>query len=95
MGFAAVGTATVVDAQPAQFPQYHWCPGDSWDPSWGNNWDRDRCHDDHWYDGDPHDLEHWDGTDPYSGGRGIPGSPGVAPGTQRPPAAEWRVQRAR
>jgi len=48
-------------------------------PRWGTNWDRDRCHDEHWYDGDPHDLDHRHGSEPYPGGPGVPGSPGVAP----------------
>ncbi|EUA33179.1 hypothetical protein I553_7587 [Mycobacterium xenopi 4042] len=28
-------------------PDYHWCPGQFWDPGWGPNWDWDDCHDDH------------------------------------------------
>lgn len=33
------------EAAPA--PSSHWCPGNSWDPSWGRvyNWDWNRCHD--------------------------------------------------
>ncbi|MDA3662424.1 hypothetical protein PFJ02_10190 [Mycobacterium xenopi] len=74
-----LGAAAVAGAQAPPFPAYHWCPGDYWDPSWGDNWDWDRCHDDHWYDGEPHDLEHWHGLEPYPGGPGMPGSPGVGP----------------
>jgi hypothetical protein len=57
LGLAGLGAATVAQAQPAPFPDYHWCPGDYWDPGWADNWDWGRCHDDHWYDGDAHD--HW------------------------------------
>ncbi|HUH72594.1 MAG TPA: hypothetical protein VLZ05_29380 [Mycobacterium sp.] len=24
---------------------YHWCPGDQWNPGWGNSWDWNACHD--------------------------------------------------
>jgi len=61
LGLAGLGVAAVADAQPAPFPQYHWCPGDRWDPGWGDNWDRGRCHDDHWFDGEPRDQGHWHG----------------------------------
>ena len=40
-------------------PDYHWCPGQFWDPGWGNNWYWGRCHDDFYGDGDPHDRDHW------------------------------------
>jgi hypothetical protein len=46
-------------------PDYHWCPGQFWDPGWGNNWDGGRCHDDRYYDGDPHDQGHWHGPGPW------------------------------
>lgn len=34
-------------AAPAPAPTSHWCPGGSWDPSWGRvyDWDWNRCHD--------------------------------------------------
>ncbi|MBW0018377.1 MAG: hypothetical protein JO236_12650 [Mycobacterium sp.] len=34
-------------AQATPAPSYHWCPGDQWDPGWGNveDWDWNRCHD--------------------------------------------------
>ncbi|MCV7401969.1 hypothetical protein H7K24_17645 [Mycobacterium fragae] len=79
LGLAGLGAAAVAHAQPAPFPDYHWCPGEYWDPGWGDNWDPDRCHDDHWLDGDPHDLSHWHGPEGYPGGPGVPGSPGVGP----------------
>ena len=39
----------------APLPDYHWCPGQFWDPGWGNNWDWGRCHDDGYFDGEPRD----------------------------------------
>jgi hypothetical protein len=38
-----LGVATEAQAQVGPFPQ--WCPGDFWDPGWGNNWDGGGCHD--------------------------------------------------
>ena len=34
-------------AAPAPMPDNHWCPGDNWDPAWGNNynWNWNQCHD--------------------------------------------------
>ena len=32
-----MGVAADAQAQPGPFPQ--WCPGEYWDPGWGNNWD--------------------------------------------------------
>ncbi|BBZ42770.1 hypothetical protein MPRM_00510 [Mycobacterium parmense] len=34
-------------AAPAPAPSNHWCPGDQWNPGWGNayDWDWNRCHD--------------------------------------------------
>lgn len=59
LGLAGLATAAVAQAQPAPLPDYHWCPGEYWDPGWGFNWDHGRCHEDHWYDGEPHDQWHW------------------------------------
>jgi hypothetical protein len=61
LGLAALGGAAITQAQPAPFPDYRWCPGAGWDPGWGQNWDWGRCHDDHWYDGEPRDGGHWHG----------------------------------
>jgi hypothetical protein len=49
LGLAALGLAGgIAQGQPmAPIPTYHWCPGDNWDPGWGNNWDGGNCHDDH------------------------------------------------
>ncbi len=66
LGLAALGAAAVVQAQPAPFPDYHWCPGQGWNQAWGGNWDGGRCHDDHWYDGEYRDQGHWH-NGPYDG----------------------------
>ena len=49
LGVAGVGAAVDAQAQPGPFPQ--WCPGEFWDPGWGNNWDWNGCHD--WRGGPP------------------------------------------
>jgi hypothetical protein len=59
LGLAGLGAAAAADAQPAPFPEYHWCPGQFWDPGWGPNWDMGRCHDDHFFDGEARDGNHW------------------------------------
>ncbi len=43
LGLAGLGAPTEAQAQVGPFPQ--WCPGDYWDPGWGNNWDGGGCHD--------------------------------------------------
>ena len=56
LGLAGIGTASLAEAQPAApLPDYHWCPGQWFDPAWGHNWDMGRCHDDNYFDGEPHD----------------------------------------
>ncbi len=56
LGLAGVGAASIAEAQPvAPLPDYHWCPGQWFDPAWGNNWDGGRCHDDGFFDGEPRD----------------------------------------
>jgi hypothetical protein len=59
LGLAGLGAAAVAEAQPAPLPDYHWCPGQFWDPGWGNNWEGGRCHDEHWRDGEARDGAHW------------------------------------
>ena len=59
LGLTGLGAGAVAEAQPAPLPDYHWCPGQWWDPGWGGNLDWGRCHDDHWYDGEPRDQGHW------------------------------------
>jgi hypothetical protein len=78
VGLGSLGAAAVAQARPAApFPAYHWCPGDYWDPGWGNNYDWGRCHDDFYYDGEPHDADHWHGPGAWhpEGGPGGPGGP--------------------
>src|ERR1700679_953738 len=80
LGLAGLGVATEAQAQVGPFPQ--WCPGDFWDPGWGNNWDGGGCHD-NWRGGgpNPHPDEHWGqgwgrgGPDDH-GGFGDHGGPG-------------------
>src|SRR6202046_5785252 len=43
LGLVGLGAATDAQAQPGPFPK--WCPGEFWDPGWGNNWDMGGCHD--------------------------------------------------
>jgi uncharacterized membrane protein YgcG len=62
LGLAGLGVATEAQAQVGPFPQ--WCPGDFWDPGWGNNWDGGRCHD------------NWRGGPGDRGGFGDHGGPG-------------------
>ena len=40
LGLAGLGGSAEAHAQPGP----NWCPGDFWDPSWGNNWDWNSCH---------------------------------------------------
>ena len=84
LGLAGLGAASLAEAQPAgPLPDYHWCPGQFYDPGWGNNWDWNRCHDDFYYDGEPRDQGHWhgpggwhpDGPGPWD----HPGGPGWDP----------------
>jgi hypothetical protein len=64
-GLAGSGVTGVAEAFPGPLPDYHWCPGQFWDPGWGNNWDWGRCHDDFYFDGEPHDPGHWHGPGPW------------------------------
>ncbi|WP_156655970.1 hypothetical protein [Mycobacterium sp. 852002-51971_SCH5477799-a] len=71
LGLAGLGVATEAQAHPGPFPQ--WCPGEWWDPGWGNNWDWNNCHDwrhEGWGPGNPD----WDRDHP--GGQWGPGGPG-------------------
>jgi hypothetical protein len=61
LGLAGLGAASVAEAYPGPMPDYHWCPGQWWDPGWGQNWGGDRCHDDNYFDGEAHDRDHWRG----------------------------------
>jgi hypothetical protein len=65
-GLASLGVASLAEAAPgAPLPDYHWCPGQFFDPGWGHNWDQGRCHDDNFFDGEPHDQGHWHGMGPW------------------------------
>lgn len=47
LALAGLGLASgTAQADIGPMPVYHWCPGDNWDPGWGNNWDWGVCHDD-------------------------------------------------
>jgi hypothetical protein len=72
LGLMGVGVATDAQAQPGPFPQ--WCPGEFWDPGWGNNWDWNNCHD--WRGGPG--PGGWDRDQPGGPGwdRDHPGGPG-------------------
>lgn len=61
LGLAGLGTATEVQAKLGPFPA--WCPGDFWDPGWGDNWDWNGCHDNFrpgWGPGDRDGFRHDD-----------------------------------
>ncbi|WP_077088640.1 hypothetical protein [Mycobacterium rhizamassiliense] len=77
LGLAGVGVASDVQAQPGPFPQ--WCPGEYWDPGWGNNWDWNGCHD--WRGGPPGGWDRGPGWNPP----GPAGGPGWGPGGPPPP----------
>jgi hypothetical protein len=80
----------IAQAQPlAPFPTYHWCPGDYWDPGWGNNWEGGSCHDDHHrdVDFDNHDRDYWGDDGP--GRWGPPPPPPPYWGPPAPPPPYW------
>jgi hypothetical protein len=53
LGLAGLGLASgTAQAEPGFVPLYHWCPGDFWDPGWGDNWEWGGCHDDFHRDAD-------------------------------------------
>jgi hypothetical protein len=91
LGLAGLGAASVAEAYPGPMPDYHWCPGQWWDPGWGQNWGGDRCHDDNYFDGEAHDGGHWhgqgewrpDGGPGWDNGRG-PGWNNGGPGGWHP-----------
>jgi hypothetical protein len=82
-GFTLVGLGGAIDAQaqPAPLPAYHWCPGQFWDPGWGNNWEGGGCHDDFHRDSDGWDHSRDWGRGPDRGydGRGPGGYEGHGP----------------
>jgi hypothetical protein len=46
LGLASLGAASVAEALPGPTGPMpvDWCPGQFWDPGWGNNWDWNNCH---------------------------------------------------
>jgi hypothetical protein len=53
LGLVALGLSTgTAGAVVGAVPEYHWCPGENFDPGWGNNWEPNGCHDDFHRDGD-------------------------------------------
>jgi hypothetical protein len=74
----AGGPAPWAQAAPAPLPANHWCPGQQWDPAWGNNygWDWNQCHD-------------WQGPAPAGWGPWGPPPPWAPPA---PPAPAWAPQ---
>ena len=79
LGLAGLGAAADAVAQPlGSFPDYHWCPGDPWDPDWGWNWDWGYCHDDHHrdIDGPDHGRDYWGGPGGPGDWHPGPGGPG-------------------
>ncbi|HME75943.1 MAG TPA: hypothetical protein VKI00_09890 [Mycobacterium sp.] len=70
LGLAGLGLASgTAQADIAPVPQYHWCPGDNWEPGWGDNWNWGGCHDDHHMDADGWDHSHdWWGDRDDRGG---------------------------
>lgn len=85
-GAASFGLASgTAQAAPGFIPDYHWCPGQFFDPNWGPNWDQNVCHDDFHRDNDGN----FHGND-YRGGPpppqyAAPGNYYVPPGYNGPP----------
>jgi hypothetical protein len=77
LALSALGLASgIAQAAPPSAPTYHhhWCPGDRWDPGWGNNWDWGNCRD-------------WDDNFGPAGWAGQP--PWAAPQPPPPAWAPW------
>nr|WP_244605059.1 hypothetical protein [Mycobacterium attenuatum] len=75
-GLGGLAVAPEIQAAPAPVPQW-WCPGDFWDPGWGNNWDWNNCHD-NWRGPGPN-PNGGPGWGPGPGGGGAPGPGPVGP----------------
>src|ERR1700761_6539241 len=82
LGLAGLGVAPNAQAQPGPFPQ--WCPGDFWDPGWGDNWDMGGCHD-NFRAGGPG----WDRGGPGWDNRGGPGWDHGGPGWDNHGGPGW------
>lgn len=59
LGLAGLGAAAVAEAQPAPLPEYPWCPGQLWDPQWGDNWDQTAATTTTRDNGERQDQAHW------------------------------------
>jgi hypothetical protein len=97
LGLAGLGLASgIAQAEPGPLPAYHWCPGDFWDPGWGDNWEGGGCHDDFHRDADGWDHSRdfrpdfgrgWQGD--HGGDRGWPGDQGGDRGGPWQPWQPW------
>jgi hypothetical protein len=96
LGFTGLALSTgIAGAVVGGMPEYHWCPGENFDPGWGNNWEPNGCHDDWHRDADGFDHSRdfrgyddrggdWrDGPPPQD--YGPPGNYWVPPGYNGPP----------
>lgn len=93
-GFGPSGVGPLAQAAPVPAPSHHWCPGDQWDPGWGNvyDWDWNHCHD--WQgpagQSGPAGSGPWGPPPPWAPPQ--PAPPSRAPGAQlmwNPAAANW------
>ncbi|BBZ25921.1 hypothetical protein MMAD_02160 [Mycolicibacterium madagascariense] len=92
-GAASFGLITgTAQAAPGFIPEYHWCPGQDFDPAWGPNWDPGTCHDDFHRDrdGDFHGDDYHGGPPDFRGGppppdHAAPGNYYIPPGYTGPP----------
>ena len=87
-GAAGLGlSAGTAQAEPGNIADYHWCPGQYYDPGWGPNWDRNVCHDDHHRDndGDFHGNDYRGGPPDYRDGPPPPPPQFAAPGNYYTP----------
>jgi hypothetical protein len=81
----SMGTASAV---VGPLPEYHWCPGQNFDPGWGDNWDPNVCHDDFHRDNDGNNHDHDYHGNGFRGGppdNGPPGNYYTPPGYNGPP----------
>jgi hypothetical protein len=89
LGFAGLVLSTgTAGAVVGAMPEYRWCPGENFDPGWGNNWEPNTCHDDFHRDGDGGDHSRdYRGFDNRGGDYrdGPPGNYYGPPGYNGPP----------
>ncbi|WP_238963610.1 hypothetical protein KN248_002860 [Mycobacterium paraintracellulare] len=94
LALSALGLAGGPGAQAAPAPTDHWCPGEPWNPAWGNvlDWDWNRCHE--WqHPGGPTAPSGWGPWGPPPAwAPPQPPQPAWAPGAQlmwNPTDADW------